>query len=129
MSPVKTQIFLSDIRLYAFHGVMPQERQVGGWYTLNVLIDYDYSRALVTDDVADTLDYSAVLEVAKREMSVASNLLEHAAGRIASALIDTFPDIEMVEVRLRKDNPPMGADTSGGGVLLRLKNDKTCRKQ
>lgn len=129
MSPVKTQIFLSDIRLYAFHGVMPQERQVGGWYTLNVLIDYDYSRALVTDDVADTLDYSAVLEVAKREMSVASNLLEHAVGRIASALIDTFPDIEMVEVRLRKDNPPMGADTSGGGVLLRLKNDKTCRKQ
>lgn len=129
MSPVKTQIFLSDIRLYAFHGVMPQERQVGGWYTLSVLVDYDYSRALVTDDVADTIDYSAVLEVAKREMSVASNLLEHAAGRIARALIDTFPDIEMVEVKLRKDNPPMGADTLGGGVLLRLKNDKTCRKQ
>ncbi len=125
MSRVKSRIFLNDIRLYAYHGVMPQERTVGGWYTVSVAVDYDFSKALETDDVADTLDYSKVLEIVKAEMNIPSNLIEHVAGRIGKALFRSFCAVSAAEIKIIKDNPPMGSDTAGAGVLLSVKNDKT----
>lgn len=88
-------------------------------------VDYDFTRALETDNVDDTLDYSKMLAVVNEEMSVPSNLVEHVAGRIAKALFKSFPDIDSAEIKIVKENPPMGNDTAGAGVLLRLKNDKT----
>ncbi len=125
MSQQKTKIFLNDVRIYAYHGVLPQERTVGGWYSVWVDVDYDFTRALETDNVDDTLDYSKMLAVVNEEMSVPSNLVEHVAGRIAKALFKSFPDIDSAEIKIVKENPPMGNDTAGAGVLLRLKNDKT----
>ncbi len=125
MSQQKTNIFLNDVRIYAYHGVLPQERTVGGWYSVWVDVDYDFTRALETDNVDDTLDYSKMLAVVNEEMSVPSNLVEHVAGRIAKALFKSFPDIDSAEIKIVKENPPMGNDTAGAGVLLRLKNDKT----
>ncbi len=125
MSQQKTNIFLNDVRIYASHGVLPQERTVGGWYRVWVDVDYDFTRALETDNVDDTLDYSKMLAVVNEEMSVPSNLVEHVAGRIAKALFKSFPDIDSAEIKIVKENPPMGNDTAGAGVLLRLKNDKT----
>ncbi len=125
MSQQKTKIFLNDVRIYAYHGVLPQERTVGGWYRVWVDVDYDFTRALETDNVDDTLDYSKMLAVVNEEMSVPSNLVEHVAGRIAKALFKSFPDIDSAEIKIVKENPPMGNDTAGAGVLLRLKNDKT----
>lgn len=121
---VKSQISLNSIRLYAFHGVMPQERTVGGWYTVSLTIDYPFSRALQSDDVADTLNYASVLEVVKREMKIPSNLIEHVAGRIVDALFSEFPLIEAIDMVLSKENPPMGGDTMGASVRLSVKNDK-----
>ena len=59
---------------------------MGGWYILTIEADYPYDRALESDDVADTLNYAEMLEVAKREMAVPSQLLEHVAGRIGKSL-------------------------------------------
>lgn len=123
----KSQISLNKVRIYAYHGVLPQEKKVGGWYNVSVTIDYDFSKAIISDNVEDTIDYSAVLGVIKNEMSVPSKLLENLAGRIGEALFSTFPDIEALEISVEKENPPMGSDISGACVLLRLKNDKTFR--
>ena len=123
----KSQISLNKVRIYAYHGVLPQEKKVGGWYNVSVTIYYDFSKAIISDNVEDTIDYSAVLGVIKNEMSVPSKLLENLAGRIGEALFSTFPDIEALEISVEKENPPMGGDISGACVLLRLKNDKTFR--
>lgn len=121
---VTSQILLNSIRLYAYHGVMPQERVVGGWYTVSLTIDYPFSQALQSDDVADTLNYASVLDVVIREMKIPSNLIEHVAGRIVDALFAEFPLIEAVDILLTKENPPMGGDTMGASVRLSVKNDK-----
>lgn len=120
----KSQILLNNIRVYAYHGVMEQERRVGGWYAVSLTIDYPFARALETDDVADTLNYASVLEVVQDEMKTPSRLLEHVAGRIAKALFEKFPLIEGIRLQVTKENPPMGGDTSGASVLLDIKNDK-----
>lgn len=119
----KSQIRLNNIRIYAYHGVMEQERVVGGWYGITLTIDYPFARALDTDDVADTLNYASVLQIVQYEMKIPSRLIEHVAGRIADSLVRHFPLIEGIHLELTKENPPMGGDTEGATVLLDIKND------
>ena len=109
-------IVLRDVRFYAFHGVLPQERRVGGYYLLNLRVGYPMAQAMIDDDVNSTLNYAALYELVKREMQEPSNLLEHVAGRIAKAIEKTFPQVSSIDLTLIKENPPMGADSNGAGV-------------
>ncbi|MBQ7471751.1 MAG: dihydroneopterin aldolase [Prevotella sp.] len=120
MKLVQSSIFLRRVRFYAYHGVLPQERFVGGEYVLDLKADYDVSNAMRTDDVADTLNYAAVFDVVRREMGVPSALLEHVVGRIGESLFREFPQIRSLDISLCKCNPPMGADSDGAGVEVRL---------
>ncbi len=122
---VESSIFVRDLRLYAYHGVMAQERRVGGWFLVSLRVHYNIMRAMRSDDVADTLNYATLCELVKREMSVPSNLLEHVAGRIAQSVLDAFPLVCKVDLTITKENPPMGANCGGAGVELHLINDKT----
>lgn len=121
----QTYIRIEKLRFRAFHGVMPQERTVGGDFIVTLRIGYPWQQAMETDDVADTLNYAAVYELVRREMAVPSQLLEHVAGRITKELLRDFPQITSVDLWLTKVTPPMGADCEGAGVELHLINDKT----
>lgn len=118
-------IFLKDLRFHAFHGVMPQERKVGGDFLVSLRMGYDISKAMRTDEVSDTLNYAEVYALVRKEMEQPSALLERVAGRIAEALFASDPNILSIDLWLTKVNPPMGADCQGAGVELHLINDKT----
>ena len=113
----ESYVFLRNVRFHAFHGVLPQERQVGGDFLLSLRVCYPLS-----DDVADTLNYATLFDLAKREMDIPSQLLEHVAGRIVKAITTAFPEVTSFDLELTKQNPPMGADCEGAGVVLKLKN-------
>ena len=85
-------IFMKNVRFHACHGVMPQEQAIGADFLISVRIGYDFSKAINTDDVSDTISYADVYELIKQEMQVPSKLLEHVAGRIVNAIKKAFPD-------------------------------------
>lgn len=118
-------ITLTNVRFRALHGVLPQERRVGGDYTLTLRVGFDVSRAVQSDDVADTLNYATLYEMARQEMAIPSRLLEHVAGRIGQRVLSEWPEVTTVDLTLTKENPPMGADCDGASVELHLINDKT----
>lgn len=117
----ESYVHIDGIRLHARHGVLPQEQLTGNDYIINVRASYDISRAMQTDDVADTLNYAEVYNIIKEEMSVPSKLIEHVAGRIADRLMDSYSQISSVMLRITKCNPPMGADCDGAGVEILVK--------
>lgn len=121
----QSYIILREVRFHAFHGVMPQERKVGADFTVSLRVGVDLSLPVESDDVADTLNYATLYEVVKQQMEIPSQLLEHVAGRVGKAVMDTFPQVTGVDVTLTKLNPPMGADCAGASVELHLINDKT----
>lgn len=115
----ETHIRLDDVRCYAYHGVLPQERVVGADYTVSLDLQLTAPAPAVRDDrLEGTVDYAEAFRLVRREMARPSALLEHVAGRILQALFDTFPRIEAASVAVRKVNPPMGADCSGAAVTL-----------
>ena len=118
-------ITLTNVRFRALHGVLPQERRVGGDYLLTLRVGFDVSRAVQSDDVADTLNYATLYETARQEMAIPSQLLEHVAGRIGQRVLSEWPEVTTIDLTLTKENPPMGADCDGASVELHLINDKT----
>lgn len=125
MKLMSSKIYLRNVRFHAFHGVLPQERIVGNDYLVNLVLDYDFSSAMQTDDLQGTLNYAEVYQKVREEMVVPSKLLEHVAGRIAHRLFSDFPEIQKLQLSITKVNPPMGADSDGAGVEVVLTNDKT----
>ena len=125
MKLMSSKIYLRNVRFHAFHGVLQQEGIVGNDYLVNLVLDYDFSSALKTDDLQGTLNYAEVYQKVREEMAMPSKLLEHVAGRIAHRLFSDFPEIQKLQLSITKVNPPMGADSDGAGVEVVLTNDKT----
>jgi dihydroneopterin aldolase len=118
MTITQSSIQLHDLRFYAYHGVLEQERRVGGEYLVSLSVEADLSRAVVSDSVADTINYAALYEVVAQEMAQPSQLLEHVAGRIGQHVLEDFPQAESLTIRITKCNPPMGADCQGASVEI-----------
>lgn len=118
------EIYIDSLRCHAYHGVMPQEREVGNDYVINVTVTYPILHACLTDNVTDTLSYADLAEVIKAEMAIPSKLLEHVAHRICTAILKRFPQTEKVRLNIEKIAPPMSVDCRGAGVILELQNKK-----
>lgn len=118
-------INITNLRFHAYHGVLPQERLTGNDYLLTLHICYDFSEALISDDVRHTLNYAEVYQIVSEEMKHSCNLLEKVAGNIGNHLIQAFPLIQAIDLQITKVNPPMGADCKGAGVEVHLINDKS----
>ena len=89
-------IELNDVRLYAFHGVLEQERRVGGEYSVSLRVHYNIGKAMESDHVDDTLNYALLLDIIKEE-----NLVDNAA-RVGDYLLSELRKIDKIkEVRGR----------------------------
>lgn len=116
MKQRKMSIHLCGMKFYAYHGVERQERTVGNTFIVDLELDCDFSQASSADDLSGTVNYASVHQAVKEEMEKPSLLLEHVSARICKRLLDEFPLIDTVRIRLSKTNPPMGADIASCGV-------------
>ena len=114
-------IELKGLRFTAKHGVLPQERVVGGEYVVSVRVDCNLEKAVGTDDVKDTLNYAELYQIINKEMQTPSCLLEHVAGRIGERILSAFPQALSVGIEITKRNLPMGADCDGATVFVRVR--------
>lgn len=120
-NPVNTEIHINRLCLYARHGVLSQEREVGAEFRVTLTARVDVTNeALLHDRLEGTVDYGRVVATLQREMDKPSRLLEHAAMRMAQALLDDFPMLTRVTLLLEKVNPPLGVLCEGVGVKIVL---------
>lgn len=114
----ETTIYIKDLRMHAFHGVLEQERHVGNDYVINITVGFPWTEAALSDDVNDTLNYALLADVVAGEMAVPSNLVETVAKRICDAVKERFCRVSRVSIDIRKLAPPMPYHTDGCGVTM-----------
>ncbi|BEH00589.1 dihydroneopterin aldolase [Bacteroides sedimenti] len=112
----ETYIFLSNVKFYARHGVGAQETLVGNTFIIDLRLKLNFSQAAENDDLNHTVSYADVFKAVKAEMKIPSMLLEHVGARIVKRLFQDFPIVEAIDLKLAKQNPPMGADIDCAGV-------------
>ncbi|MDT8347260.1 MAG: dihydroneopterin aldolase [Flavobacteriaceae bacterium] len=119
-----TSIKLNDIRIFAQHGCMQEERKIGSDYLVQLHVKAHVSKAAESDDLNDTVDYVWLLDVVKIAMAEPSNLLEEVAKRIIDAIV-TDERIHSIAVEIQKINPPIEGDIAS--VELGLRWERTLR--
>ncbi|WP_294226292.1 dihydroneopterin aldolase [uncultured Chryseobacterium sp.] len=113
-----SRIYLENVKIYAYHGVLPEENSIGTYYILNAELHTDLWKAAGSDDLNDTVSYADINEIIHTEMEIKSKLLEHVAGRIISGIHDKFPQIDYIKLKITKTAPPMKGEMQGAGIEL-----------
>ncbi|MFC5047771.1 dihydroneopterin aldolase [Aquimarina hainanensis] len=103
-------ITLQNIKVYAYHGCLVEEKKIGSDYRVDLRIKADLTKSAKSDHLADTVDYVHLNHIVKEEMAIRSKLLEHAAERILNRILEEIPLVKKVTVDLSKINPPIGGN-------------------
>ena len=62
-------IEIKGIKSFGYHGVFESENIAGQDFYVDVLLELDLTRASVTDDVADTVNYAEVTDLVLEEIT------------------------------------------------------------
>jgi len=117
---VTDRIEIRDLRALGVHGVLPEETERAQPFSLDIVAWLDTEAAQRSDDLADTVDYGALAQVAADVVQGRSyRLLEALAGRLADALLVSDARLQAIEVTVRKLRPPLALDVGSTGVRVR----------
>ncbi len=116
---MKEKILLSGIRFHGYHGLTRMEREVGGRYSIDLELTFDYSKAIATDRIADTLDYRKVHRIVPEiGRGKSFRLIEALAGKIVATVFEQV-SVEEIFIRVRKETPVLDGIVESVGVELR----------
>jgi len=103
----EVRLLVSEIEVFGYHGYYSEERTEGNRFKIDVEICGELGKAVTTDRLEDSIDYTKVVE-AVRDVNEAKRfrLIESFGGAIADELLRRFPKISRLTVRVRKLAPP-----------------------
>ena len=84
-------VFVKGLTVEAVIGVYEWERAIHQPIRIDIVLETDISKAAVSDDVSDALNYKAVCDdVSRWCKEIKAELLEHLAGEIAESLLAKY---------------------------------------
>ena len=101
-------ITLEGIRVFAFHGHLPEEKKLGGHFIVNAWIEADTSEVEKTDDLNNTVDYVKIIAIVKEKMAIRSDMIEVPTRKIVDAIL-SLNKVQKIKVELEKTQPPIDA--------------------
>ena len=101
-------ITVEGIRVFAYHGHLPEEAVLGGHFIVNVWVTADTSEVETSDDLDDTVDYVKIIEIVKEQMAIRADIIEVPAKRIVDAILP-LNKVQKVKVEVEKIQPPIDA--------------------
>ena len=119
-----TRIHIDRLRVHARHGVLPQERTIGADFFVTLTAEVDTGmEALIDDRLEGTVSYADLCADIRRLMQQPAQLLEHAAWTMARALLEDYPRILSLTLRIDKQTPPVGLSAEAIGIEVTLSRE------
>jgi dihydroneopterin aldolase len=114
-------ITVEGIRVFSYHGHLPEEAILGGHFIVNVWVEADTLEVEKTDDLNHTVDYVRIIDIVKEQMVIRSNMIEHPAKRIVAAILPLYK-VQKVKVEVEKIQPPIDATFDKISVTIEGEN-------
>ena len=112
-------IFIKGLSVHGHHGLMDHEATVGQRFVIDLELQVDFSGAIETDDLGQTIDYSLVVATATRAFLAARHtLLERAGAAIADSILAKFDRARAVSVIVHKPQAPIVAIFDDVGIRI-----------
>ncbi|MBK9180261.1 MAG: dihydroneopterin aldolase [Acidimicrobiales bacterium] len=111
-------IELRGLRVVGIHGALPEEQVRAQPFEIDLDVAADLGVAGRSDDLDDTVDYGALVELAERVVAGERHrLLERVAQRIADEVLRD-ERVVGVTVVVRKLRPPVPCDLASSAVRI-----------
>ena len=115
---MKHIVEVNGIKLYAFHGCLPEEEKIGGHYMVDIYMETNFSKAAITDELSETIDYVVVNRIVKEQMAIRSKLIEHVGKRIVQEIKKEVENIDLIRVKVIKICPPINGDVNNVAIII-----------
>lgn len=118
------KVALEGMEFIAYHGVFPEEAILGNRFTIDLELETDFRKAMVKDDLAYTIDYGKLYQLVKtRVMGSKVKLLEHLGHGIVLDILDIYPDLKQITIKLKKHQPALGGLVNFSSVTVQFPED------
>lgn len=109
---------IDRLEVYAHVGVSGEERRLGHRLELDVEAEFQ-STAFESDEVASTVDYSALARLVADVVSGARvKTLERLSLMVAEQVLGTFPQVDRLRLSIRKPCPPAPMIAASMGIRV-----------
>lgn len=119
MGVLMQKVSLGGVRFYSYHGFYPEEQTIGSEFFLDLDTEFEVFDS-GGDEIANTLNYEQLFQIAFEEMSVPRKLLETVAHAILDRIRYEFLAVQTIRVSIRKMHPPMGGEVENSTIELRF---------
>ncbi len=125
------KIDLQGLQFYGRHGVLREENSLGQRFKVDLSLFLDLQSAGSSDNLELTVNYAEVYQLCREIMEgEPCRLIETAAEKIAQAVLQKFPLIKKIRVRIEKPQAPiagifdcMAVEIERSAKLLEEKGD------
>ncbi|MFT5969566.1 MAG: dihydroneopterin aldolase [Flavobacteriales bacterium] len=111
-------IVVQGIKTFSYHGCLDEEGKVGTHYSIDVHVNTDFSKAIVSDELEDTVDYSALSLIVQEEMAIRSKLIEHVGQRIINRMLQEIAGINDLSLHITKISAPIQGEVDSVKVIM-----------
>lgn len=102
------RISIYGISATGHHGVFDYEKRDGQEFVIDVVLHVDISRAALSDNVENTVDYGAVSQLVVAQIQAGPwDLIEKLGHEIAEAILRSYRTVATVEVVVHKPQAPI----------------------
>ncbi len=115
-------IEVTGIRAYGYTGYLPEERVLGQWFEVDLILWLDLTGAGTSDRIETTLDYRQAIDIVKKQITTAKfALVEKLAATIVNELLK-LDKVQQVQIKLSKLAAPI--PDFGGKITISLTRAK-----
>ena len=115
---MRTTVKVENLKIYAFHGCMNEEKVIGSDYVVNITAICFVNKDVFQDVISGTVDYVDLARIAKQEMSIRAKLLEVVVKRIIDRSFEEITVLNKISVTVSKISPPINADVEAVSVTM-----------
>ncbi|AIM16632.1 MULTISPECIES: dihydroneopterin aldolase [Neobacillus] len=102
------KIYVNGMEFYGYHGVFPEENALGQRFKVDLMVAVDLKKAGQTDELEYSVHYGELYQVCKEIVEGKPyKLVETVAEKIAGAVLDGFPLVSEVTIKVIKPDPPI----------------------
>lgn len=118
------RILITGLRAYGYHGCMPEEREEGQVFMVDVELDYEASQAAREDDLSRAVDYSRLAEGIRDIISGEPfRLIESLAAEVGRYVMESTPARRAL-VRVHKPEAPISCEVGDVAVEMVFRRDE-----
>lgn len=102
------KIIVKNLEIYAFHGVLEEEKKLGQKFMVSLELDFDFRKAGEDDKLEWTVNYASLCDDVEEFLQKHTfDLIEAAAHQLAVHILEKYPVLDKIRVCIKKPSAPI----------------------